>query len=244
MWEENLASLLLGRLASPVVRIGFKNLQRCCATSTIMGSPEAGLVARYTARSGSAVHDMLDALYSAASAGHMEYLTRPAFHAFHGLLSRALLNRVDEHSANVMADCEWALGGGTDRMSPDAFCEWVYDVLEAWSAEGEAAVLQLAEELLEAVVTPQSYKQARTRSASYTLRKAEDVEWSGLLRFRDRTGAPPVGLNWAQTKRLVEAAITWRAWGERPACRVPLAHPQRQPHLLPTSLPPSSLAVR
>ena len=38
-----------------------------------------------------------------------------------------------------------------------------------------------------------------------------EVEWNGLLRFRDPS-APPNTLNWAQARRLVQAAITWHAW--------------------------------
>lgn len=246
MWEENLASLLIGRLASPVVRVDFKGLQRACATTTTTGSPEAVLVARYKTRSCVAVQTMLDALCSAASSAdeessRMGSITRTAFHTFHALVSRALLNRVDEHTSTVMADCEWALGGGTDRMDFEAFRDWMFDVLEAWSAHGESAIVTLAEEILEGIIVPQQ----RAGHATIELRKAEDVEWSGLLRFRDRTGAPPVGLNWPQAKRLVEAAITWRAW--EPPAREQLADLANgrwaPPSVAPSPrLPPSALA--
>ena len=126
------------------------------------------------------------------------------------------MQRVDEHSLAVIADCEWALGGGTERMAAEAFHDWIFDVLEAWASEGETALVNLGTELLEGVTVPARHRQRPVGAdassvAAYELLPVSEVEWNGLLRFRDPS-APPNTLNWAQARRLVQAAITWHAW--------------------------------
>ena len=106
-------------------------------------------------------------------------LSRASFAALHRLLSQALLSRVDERTAAVIADCEWALyGGSNDVMTRSAFEEWAFQVLEAWSAETSVpALVSLAEELVEAVMQP--------NAPPNTLRSPEDIEWAGLVRPSD-----------------------------------------------------------
>ena len=229
---DSLATLLLGRLPTPVLRIDFRLLQRYCQQDVYPdlmhgfmvrpASPsiaEAELAERYAIRTSPPVLAIMERLWDAARAGldpedTEAGLSQHAFARFHGLLSLALLGRVDERSEAVMADCEWALGGGTSRMSSAAFSEWLYDVLEGWAAEAtKMSLIGLADELLETITVRGS-----GAGGAYKLRAPADVEWMGLVRFRDMA-APPTAINWYQAKRLVESAIRWRAWGNisRPA---------------------------
>ena len=112
----------------------------------------------------------------------------------------------------MIADCEWALGGGTERMAAEAFHDWIFDVLEAWASEGETALVNLGTELLEGVTVPARHRQRPVGAdassvAAYELLPVSEVEWNGLLRFRDPS-APPNTLNWAQARRLVH--MKWR----------------------------------
>lgn len=235
---DSLATLLLGRLPAPLLRIDFRQLQRYCQqgaeivppspTGQFLSRPaspsiiEAELAHRYAMRTSPPVLTILDRYWEAARAAldandAEAGLSHRAFCRFHGLLSRALLGRVDERSEAVMADCEWALGGGTTRMSSAAFSEWLYDVLEGWTSEAtKISLVGLAGELLESVTTRGSGSGGPFGGGRPELRQPEDVEWSGLLRFRDMS-APPTALNWYQARRLVEAAIRWRAYGTMPS---------------------------
>ena len=235
---DSLATLLLGRLPAPLLRIDFRQLQRYCqqGAEIVLPSPtgqfssrpaspsiiEAELAHRYAMRTSPPVLTILDRYWEAARAAldandAEAGLSHRAFCRFHGLLSRALLGRVDERSEAVMADCEWALGGGTTRMSSAAFSEWLYDVLEGWTSEAtKISLVGLAGELLESVTTRGSGSGGPFGGGRTELRQPEDVEWSGLLRFRDMS-APPTALNWHQARRLVEAAIRWRAYGTMPS---------------------------
>ena len=102
--ETDLASLLLGRLPSPVVRLDFRRLQRCCSSAAADESTaEAALVSPFRKRRAGSVREVLDQLHLAARAAldaddKAPGLSKSAFVAFHGLLSRTLLQRVDEHS--------------------------------------------------------------------------------------------------------------------------------------------------
>lgn len=107
MEATSLASLLLSRLASPVIRVDFRTLTRCTAGGpiplTLAHTHEASLVRRYLTRNSAAVRSALKSLYLAAQTaagtgphdGASDGLSRAAFVAFHALLSRALLQNTE-----------------------------------------------------------------------------------------------------------------------------------------------------
>jgi hypothetical protein len=175
MEQHSLSSLLLGRLPAPVVRIDFRNLQRRCFSSaatpttprsalrllrpTTATTAEAELIQRCALRASMPVLSLLDRLWGAVQASDNDdigtddsSISKTAFARFHSHISHALLQHVDQRYAVIIADCEWALGGGKDRMSKGDFCEWIYDVLEGWATEGsQLSIPDLGDELLEAV---------------------------------------------------------------------------------------------
>ena len=210
----SLTTALLSRLPAPVVRLDWRLLTAALRRSDAnpAGGVEGTLVMRYSSRRAASVAAALSRWWEAALVGGAESgmkevtLSKAAFTLWHALLSHALLSSVDERGAQVIADCEWALFNGTERgMSRATFDEWAFEVLEAWSAEtGVPALVALAGELLEALVVP--------HATTLTLRAVGDVEWVGLSRPGEQIGgAPPTVLNWPQTRRLVEAALSWRA---------------------------------
>lgn len=172
---KSLSSLLLSRLPGPVVRISWPALARAChgisraattnlpsSTAGVFGGLEVELVERYVLRNSATVVAALDQLWYAAlstraaeggSSSESGVLLREEFTHFHELLARALLSKTDEHARTVIADCEWALSGGSPRgLDRTAFSEWLFDVLEGWCSELSVDGLEnLAKELCEAV---------------------------------------------------------------------------------------------
>ena len=246
--DVGVASLLLSRLPAPVVRgVDWDALVAASRSASAGGggaerdAPTAdGIMARYALRHHPSVASVLERIWETALSAQAEAdtavgLAPAAFATFHGLLSRALNPRVDEQSAAVIAECEWLLacGAPSARMPSAAFCEWMYDVLEGWRAVPSAeSVVALAEELLETVchVQPAGHAPA--------LRHAHDVEWTGLLRFRDAT-APPTSLNWAQvTARPAPRARHRAPSTARPAPRAAPVSPATRRRLAPAAPPP------
>jgi hypothetical protein len=73
------------------------------------------------------------------------------FRRWHELLSCVLYKAADDRQ--TAAEYEWALAGGEDWLTKEAFLEWQFDVLEAWAVHPDFRdLVLLGEELLEMVI--------------------------------------------------------------------------------------------